>query len=158
MDFTILGRGATMDGPGKAQAHALGSQAQPIRMIFFPHKRALLQREILLSFISCAGGWSQTIPQVKKPNVEVLGWRGYEADRHTAKLSKTTLEPVYGREINITLSGNIPGGQSCSQHANCTLPQNLKHVALCRVTKLNILKWPFIVPQHKVHLCNDHAV
>uniref|UniRef100_A0A8C8H126 Phosphatidylinositol 4-kinase beta n=1 Tax=Oncorhynchus tshawytscha TaxID=74940 RepID=A0A8C8H126_ONCTS len=28
-------------------------------------------------FITCLGGWSQTIPQVKKPDVEVLGWRGY---------------------------------------------------------------------------------
>jgi hypothetical protein len=26
------------------------------------------------SFISCPGGWSQ---KVKKPDVEVLGWRGY---------------------------------------------------------------------------------
>ena len=29
------------------------------------------------SFISCPGDWSETIPQVKKPDVEVLGWRGY---------------------------------------------------------------------------------
>jgi hypothetical protein len=43
----------------------------------FRHKRALLQTEILLSFTSCLGGWSQTTPQVKKPDVEVLGWRGY---------------------------------------------------------------------------------
>ena len=41
----------------------------------FPHKTALLQTEILLSFISCPGGWYQTIPQVKKPDVEVMGWR-----------------------------------------------------------------------------------
>ena len=27
------------------------------------------------SLISCPGGWSQTIPQVKKPHVEVLDWR-----------------------------------------------------------------------------------
>jgi hypothetical protein len=32
-----------------------------------------------------------------------------------------------------------------SQHANCTLPQNLR-VALCCVTKLHILVWPFIDP------------
>ena len=31
-------------------------------------------------------------------------------------------------------------------------------VALFCVTKLHILEWPFIVPQHKVHLCNEHAV
>ena len=29
------------------------------------------------SFISYVDGWSQTIPQVKKPDVEVPGWRGY---------------------------------------------------------------------------------
>jgi hypothetical protein len=29
------------------------------------------------SFIGCLGGWSQTISQVKRPNVEVLGLRGY---------------------------------------------------------------------------------
>jgi hypothetical protein len=28
------------------------------------------------SFISCPGGWSQMIPQVKKPDMEFLGWRG----------------------------------------------------------------------------------
>jgi len=27
--------------------------------------------------ISCPGGWSQMILQVKMPDVEVLGWRGY---------------------------------------------------------------------------------
>jgi hypothetical protein len=44
---------------------------------FFHKKRALLQTEILLSFFSCSGGWSQMIMQVKKPAVEVLGWCGY---------------------------------------------------------------------------------
>ena len=29
------------------------------------------------SFISCPGGWSQMVPQVKKLDVEVLGWCGY---------------------------------------------------------------------------------
>ena len=59
---------------------------------------------------------------------------------HSAKFSKTTLEAAYGREINIKLSGNSSGGHSCSQHANCVLPQNLKtSVALCCVTKLYIL-------------------
>ena len=37
---------------------------------------------------------------------------------------------------------------SCSQNANCTLPQNLRHMwhSLCCVTKLHILVWPSIVP------------
>ena len=70
----------------------LGSQAHPIRMSF-PHKRDLLQTEILLGVVSCPGGFSQTILQVKKPDVEVLGWRGYmwsavvRAVGHTAKFS-----------------------------------------------------------------------
>jgi hypothetical protein len=68
------------------------------------------------SFISCPCGWSQTILQVKKPDLEVLGWRGYtwsalvRLGGCTANFFKTTLEAVYGREINIKFSG--------SQHAN----------------------------------------
>jgi hypothetical protein len=56
----------------------------------------------------------------------------------TAKFSKTMLEAVYGREMNIQFSGKSSGGHSCSQHANC--------MELCCVTKLHILEWPFIVP------------
>ena len=64
---------------------------------------------------------------------------------HTAKLSKMMLEAAYGREINIKFSGNSSGGHSYSQHANCMLPQNFRHLWCC-VTKLHILKWPFILP------------
>uniref|UniRef100_A0A4W5QSX4 CACN subunit beta associated regulatory protein n=1 Tax=Hucho hucho TaxID=62062 RepID=A0A4W5QSX4_9TELE len=46
----------------------------------------------------------------------------------TAKFSKTTLETTYGREINIPFSGHSSDGHSCSQQANCTLPQNLRHL------------------------------
>ena len=45
-----------------------------------------------------------------------------QADEPTAKFSKMPLEEAYGREIS------IPGGHSCSQHVNCTLPQNLRHL------------------------------
>ena len=39
----------------------------------------------------------------------------------TAKFSKTML--AYGREINITFSGNSSGGHSFSQHVNCMFSQ-----------------------------------
>ncbi len=40
--------------------------------------------------------------------------------------------------------GNSSGGYSCSQHANWTLPQNLRHLWHCAVWKtLHILEWPF---------------
>ncbi len=51
----------------------------------------------------------------------------------TAKFSETPLEMAYGREINIQFTGNRSGGHSCSQNANCMLPQNLRHLWHCTV-------------------------
>ena len=65
-----------------------------------PHKGALLEMEILFSFISCPGGWFQTIPQVKKLDVEVLGLNDY----------------TWSAVLRLV-------GHSCSQHANSTLPE-----------------------------------
>ena len=88
---------------------------------------------------SCPGGWSQTILEVNTLDVEVLGWCGYTWSAAvrpvgcTAKLSETPLEMVYGRDMNIQFTGNSSVGHSCSQHANCTLPQNLQHLWHCAV-------------------------
>ncbi len=74
-------------------------------------------------------------------DVEVLDWCGYmwsvvvRPVGCSAKFSETPLETAYGREINIQFTGNSSGGDSCSQHANCTLPQNLRHLWHCAVER-----------------------
>ncbi len=88
---------------------------------------------------SCTAGWSQMILEVKMLDVEVLGWCGYMWSAVvrpvgcTAKFSETPLEMAYGIEINIQFTGNSSGAHSCSQHTNCTLPQNLQHPWHCAV-------------------------
>ncbi len=88
---------------------------------------------------SCPGGWSQMILEVKMLDVEVLGWCGntwstvVSPVECTDKFSEMPLETAYGREINIQFTGNGSVGHSCSQHANCTLPQNLRHLCHCTV-------------------------
>ena len=155
MDITWLGKGAHMFRPGRAPSGEPGPANQNI---FFPAKWLYYRHKILLSFISWPGGWSQMIPQVKKPDVEGLGWCGYTLWGWLDILpnSQIVLEAAYGREINIQFSGNRSGGHSCSQHANCTLPQLETSVALC--DKTAHFRVAFYWPQHKVHLCNDHAV
>ncbi len=107
---------------------------------------------------SCPGGWSQKILEVKILDVEVLGWCCYTWSAVvrpvgcTVKFSETHLEMAYGREINIQCTDNSSGGLSCSQHANCMLPQNLQHLWHCAVIKLHILEWPFIVDSLR-HTC-----
>ncbi len=88
---------------------------------------------------SCLGSWSQTILEVKMLDVEVLDWCGYtwyavvRPVGYIAKFSETPLEMAYGIEMNIQFTGNSSGGHSCSQHANCTLPQILRHLWHCAV-------------------------
>ncbi len=96
----------------------------------------VMQTDFCSSF---PGGWFQTILEVKMLDVEVLGWCGYTWSAVvrpvgcTAKFSEMLLETAYGRERNIQFTGNSSGGHSCSQHANCTLPQNLQHLWHCAV-------------------------
>jgi hypothetical protein len=84
------------------------------------------------SFISCLVGWS-----VESCRLRSQMWRSWAGVvTHGLRLcgrsySKMTLDVAYNREVNIQFSGNISGGHSCSQHANCTLPQNLRHLWHC---------------------------
>ncbi len=96
-----------------------------------------LCKPIVAAAVGVAG--LKTILEVKMLDVEVLGWCGYTWSavvrpvECTAKFSETPLETAYGREMNIQFTGNSSGGHSCSQHANCTLPQNLRHLWHCAV-------------------------
>ncbi len=64
-----------------------------------------------------------------------LVWLHVVCDGEAGRMefSEMPLETAYGRTINIQLTGNSSGGHSCSQHANCTLPQNLWHLWHCAV-------------------------
>jgi hypothetical protein len=76
---------------------------------------------------------------------------------HVGKLLAHTSavdEVAYGREINIQLYGNSSGGHSCSQHANCMLPQLETSAALC-CDKIAHCRVTLYCPQHKVHLCKE---
>ena len=73
------------------------------------------------SFISCPGRWLVS----DDPAGEETGCGGP---------GLVWLHVVYGcKADNIKFSGNSSGGNFCSQHANCTLPQNLRHLWHCVV-------------------------
>jgi hypothetical protein len=58
---------------------------------------------------------------------------------------KSTL--VYGWEMNNQFSGNSSGGHSRQSACQFHVPSKLDTpVALCCVTNLHLLEWPFIVP------------
>ncbi len=102
------------------------------------------------------------ILKVKMLDVEVLVWCGYAWSAVvrpvgcTAKFSETALEMAYGREMNIQFTGTSSGGHSCSQQANCTLPQNICGIVLC--DKTAHFREVFCCGQPKAHLYNNHAV
>ncbi len=91
---------------------------------------------------SCLGGWSQMILEVKMLDVEVLGWCGYTWSAVVDVLTKS-LKRLWRRLMVDKLTFNSWATALVDIH--CTLPQNLRHVALCCVIKLQILEWPFIV-------------
>ncbi len=82
----------------------------------------------------CPGGCSQAILEVKMLDVEVLGWCGFKWSvvaspvGCTTQFSETPLETA-----SLQFMNNSSDINSCSQHANCTLPQNLRHLWHCTV-------------------------
>jgi hypothetical protein len=53
-------------------------------------------------------------------------------EEHTSPACQCPSKTVEnGIEMNIKFSGNSSGGHSCSRHANCTLPLNLRHLWHC---------------------------
>jgi hypothetical protein len=144
----MTGQGLSHGWAGEGIGLPAGEPGPPTHNEFFPTK-GLYYRQILLSFVSCLGGWSQTIPPVKK--LDVLDWRGPMWSSVVKPVGlpsslKRHWEVAYSREMNIELYGIISGGHCCSQHANCTLPLNLRCIWHCCVTQLHIFICPLLSP------------
>ena len=74
----------------------------------------------------------------------------------TAKFSKTKLEAAYGRVVNTLATAlvDIPA-------LSMPIARSLKTWDICGIVlcdKTAHFRWNFYCPQHKVHLCNDHAI
>ena len=76
-------------------------------------------------------------------------WWGREASRWASLRRFLTVCAEILRFVQTT--SFISGGHSCSQHANCMVPQNL--------SLWHCVVWQNLYcPQRKVHLCKDHAI
>ncbi|CDQ79451.1 unnamed protein product [Oncorhynchus mykiss] len=73
LGFHMTGQGCSHGWGREGIGPPTGEPAQPIRMSFSSQKGFITDRNIP----PFPGGWFQTIQQVKKLDVEVLGWRGY---------------------------------------------------------------------------------
>jgi hypothetical protein len=113
--YTWLGKSAAMGGHRPTHLGVRPGQSD----ISFPHKRALLQTEILLGTRS-----DNPAGEIAGSGGPGLAWLHMVVRlvERTTKFSKITFAAAYGKEINFHFSGNTTG-HYCSQHANCTLPQ-----------------------------------
>ena len=114
-------------------------------------------------YIICPGGWSQMIPQAKKPDVEVLGWRGYawSADWGRLDVLPNSLKWRWRRLVAEKFTLNYLATALVDIPAvSMPIACSLKTWDICGIVfvKTAHFKVAFYCPKHKVHLCNDHAV
>ena len=129
---------------GWAKAHSFGSQVQPPWMSVSPTKGIYYRQKYYsaapLHRRSCR--WRSWMWRFWAGVITHTMWLCSRLDVLPNSI-KTLLEAAYGRKMNMKLSGNSSVGHSCSQHAI---------MALCCVTKLHNLEWPFTVPCLRIML------
>jgi hypothetical protein len=132
--------------------------------LVFPPQKALLQTEILISFISCwmaglrrscrwwSGMWRSRAGVVIRglrlwgqldvlPNSLKLCWRQFMVEELTLNSLATSLVDISAFSMPI---------------ARSLKPWDLCGILLC--DKTAHFRVAFYCPQHKVQLCNDHAI
>jgi hypothetical protein len=79
--------------------------------------------------------------------------------KFTAKFSKTTLEAAYGKKkITINSLANVLVNIPAVSMPIESSPKALDICGIVLCDKTAHFRVAFYCPQHKVHLCNDHAV